>query len=215
MSGPSTYNPKPGFETWLDQRLPLPRLMHDTMQTFPTPRNLNIWYTFGGILTFCLGVQIITGIVLDMHYVTNAGLAFDSVESIMRDVNYGWLIRYIHSNGASLFFFAVYIHMFRGLYYGSYKAPREVLWILGVIIYLLMVATAFMGYVLPWGQMSFWAATVITNLFSSLDQITGGLKAGSHIATWLWGGFAVGDPTLNRFFSLHYLLPFVIAGVVG
>jgi ubiquinol-cytochrome c reductase cytochrome b subunit len=130
-------------------------------------------------------------------------------------VNYGWLLRYVHANGASMFFLAVYVHMFRGLYYGSYKAPREILWILGVIIYLLMVMTAFMGYVLPWGQMSFWAATVITNLFSSLDQVTGGLKAGTHIATWLWGGFAVGDATLNRFFSLHYLLPFVIAGVVG
>src|SRR5579862_2563745 len=209
MSGPSTYNPKPGFETWLDQRLPLPRLMHDTMQTFPTPRNLNIWYTFGGILTFCLGVQIITGIVLDMHYVTNAGLAFDSVESIMRDVNYGWLIRYIHSNGASMFFLAVYIHMFRGLYYGSYKAPRELIWIIGVLIYLLMMATAFFGYVLPWGQMSFWGATVITNLFSVIPVV------GKTLLTWLLGGYAVGNPTLNRFFSLHYLLPFVIVGVVG
>ena len=135
MSGQSTYTPKSGLEKWIDQRLPLPRLMHDTMTTFPTPRNLNIWYTFGGILTFCLGVQIVTGIVLAMHYVPNAELAFDSVESIMRDVNYGWLIRYIHSNGASMFFLAVYIHMFRGLYYGSYKAPRELIWILGVLIY--------------------------------------------------------------------------------
>ncbi len=180
MSGPSTYTPKPGFETWLDQRLPLPRLMHDTMQTFPTPRNLNIWYTFGGILTFCLGVQIVTGIVLAMHYVANAGLAFDSVERIMRDVNYGWLMRYVHANGASMFFLAVYIHMFRGLYYGSYKAPRELIWILGVLIYLLMMATAFFGYVLPWGQMSFWGATVITNLFSAIPVV------GTHIATWLW-----------------------------
>ena len=140
-------------------------------------------------------------------------MAFDSVENIMRDVNYGWLLRYVHANGASMFFLAVYVHMFRGLYYGSYKAPREMLWILGVIIYLLMMATAFMGYVLPWGQMSFWGATVITNLFSSLDQVVPHM--GSAIATWLWGGFAVGDATLNRFFSLHYLLPFVIAGVVG
>jgi ubiquinol-cytochrome c reductase cytochrome b subunit len=209
MSGPSTYNPKSGFEKWLDARLPLPRLMHDTMITFPTPRNLNFWYTFGGILTFCLGVQIITGIVLAMHYVANAGLAFDSVEKIMRDVNYGWLIRYVHANGASMFFLAVYIHMFRGIYYGSYKAPRELIWILGVLIYLLMTATAFFGYVLPWGQMSFWGATVITNLFSAIPVI------GPGIATWLWGDFAVGDPTLNRFFSLHYLLPFIIAGVVG
>ncbi len=133
MSGPSTYKPNSGFERWLDARLPLPRLMHDTIHTFPTPRNLNIWYTFGGILTFCLGVQIVTGVVLAMHYVANAGLAFDSVESIMRDVNYGWLMRYMHSNGASMFFLAVYIHMFRGLYYGSYKAPRELIWIIGVL----------------------------------------------------------------------------------
>ena len=130
------------------------------------------------------------------------------VESIMRDVNYGWLMRYIHSNGASMFFLAVYIHMFRGLYYGSYKAPRELIWIIGVLIYLLMMATAFFGYVLPWGQMSFWGATVITNLFSAIPVV------GTHIATWLWGDFAVGDATLNRFFSLHYLLPFIIAGVV-
>ncbi|MEI9887381.1 MAG: ubiquinol-cytochrome c reductase iron-sulfur subunit [Rhizomicrobium sp.] len=213
MSGPSTYVPQSGFTRWLDSRLPLMRFAHDTMLTFPTPRNLNFWYAFGAILTFCLGVQIVTGIVLAMHYVPNANLAFDSVENIMRDVNYGWLLRYVHANGASMFFLAVYIHMFRGLYYGSYKAPREVLWILGVIIYLLMVMTAFMGYVLPWGQMSFWAATVITNLFASLDQIVPHL--GSTIAIWLWGDFAVGDATLNRFFSLHYLLPFVIAGVVG
>jgi quinol-cytochrome oxidoreductase complex cytochrome b subunit len=213
MSGPSTYVPKSGFSRWMDSRLPLARFAHDTMLTFPTPRNLNIWYAFGAILTVMLGIQILTGIVLAMHYVANAGMAFDSVENIMRDINYGWLIRYMHSNGASFFFIAVYIHMFRGLYYGSYKAPREVLWILGVILYLLMVATAFFGYVLPWGQMSFWGATVITNFFSALDQIVPHM--GSSIATWLWGGYAVGDPTLNRFFSLHYLLPFVIAGVVG
>src|SRR5271156_4476987 len=213
MSGQSTYKPKPGFETWLDQRLPLRRLMHDTMQTFPTPRNLNIWYTFGGILTFCLGIQIVTGVVLAMHYIASTDKAFSSVEYIMRDVNYGWLIRYIHSNGASMFFLAVYIHMFRGLYYGSYKSPRELIWILGVLIYLLMMATAFFGYVLPWGQMSFWGATVITNFFTAFDQLIPHL--GTTITTWLWGDFAVGDATLNRFFSLHYLLPFVIAGVVG
>ena len=155
-----------------------------------------------------LGVQIVTGIVLAMHYVPHADLAFDSVEQIMRDVNYGWLLRYMHSNGASMFFLAVYIHMFRGLYYGSYKAPREMLWILGVIIYPPDDGDAFMGYVLPWGQMSFWGATVITNLFSAIPLV------GEAITTWLWGGFAVGDPTLNRFFSLHYLLPFMIAGVV-
>ena len=208
MSGPSTYNPKSGIEKWLDARLPLPRLMHDTMLSFPTPRNLNFWYTFGGILTFCLGVQIITGIVLAMHYVANAGLAFDSVEKIMRDVNYGWLIRYVHANGASMFFIAVYIHIFRGLYYGSYKAPRELLWILGCIIYLLMMATGFMGYVLPWGQMSFWGATVITGFFTAIPVV------GEWIQQLLLGGFAVDNPTLNRFFALHYLLPFMIAGVV-
>jgi quinol-cytochrome oxidoreductase complex cytochrome b subunit len=214
MSGPSTYVPNSGFSRWLDSRLPIVRFAHDTMMTFPTPRNLNFWYTFGGILAFCLGVQMLTGIVLAMHYVPNAGMAFDSVENgIMRDVNYGWLIRGIHATGASMFFLAVYIHMFRGLYYGSYKAPREILWILGVIIYILMVATAFFGYVLPWGQMSFWGATVITNFFSALDQITP--HWGTAISTWLWGGYAVGDPTLNRFFSLHYLFPFIIAGVVG
>src|SRR3569623_1480565 len=166
MSGPSTYNPKSGLEKWIDQRLPLPRLMHDTMQTFPPPRNLNIWYTFGGILTFCLAVQILTSIVLAMHYVANAGIAFDSGERIVRDVNYGWLIRNIHASGASMFFLAVYIHMLRGLYYGSFKAPREVLWLLGCLIYGIMMATAFMGYVLPWGQMSFWGAKVITNLLA-------------------------------------------------
>jgi len=214
MAGQSTYVPATGLSRWLDKRLPLLRLMHDTMTTFPTPRNLNVWYTFGGILTFCLGVQIVSGIVLAMHYVPNAGLAFDSVEGgIMREVNYGWLIRYIHSNGASMFFLAVYLHMFRGLYYGSYKAPREVIWLLGVLIYILMMATAFFGYVLPWGQMSFWGATVITSLFSAFDQVIPHL--GTTVTTWLWGDFAVGDATLNRFFSLHYLLPFIIAGVVG
>jgi ubiquinol-cytochrome c reductase cytochrome b subunit len=212
MAGQSTYVPKTGFTRWLDQRLPILRLANDTMTTFPTPRNLNVWYSFGGILTFMLAIQIVTGIVLAMHYVPSASMAFDSVENIMRDVNYGWLLRYMHSNGASLFFLAVYLHVFRGLYYGSYKAPREILWILGVIILVLMIATAFLGYVLPWGQMSFWAATVITNLFTSIDQVVP--HAGTAVTQWLWGGFAVGDPTLNRFFSLHYLLPFVIAGVV-
>ncbi|MBH0236672.1 cytochrome b [Methylobrevis albus] len=208
MSGHSTYEPKTGAEKWLERRLPIVRLLHDTAVSYPTPRNLNYLWTFGGILTFMLVVQIVTGVVLAMHYTPNTALAFSSVEHIMRDVNYGWLIRYMHANGASMFFIAVYIHIFRGLYYGSYKEPREVLWILGVIIFLLMMATAFMGYVLPWGQMSFWGATVITNLFSALPYV------GEPIVTWLWGGFAVDNPTLNRFFSLHYLLPFMIAGVV-
>ena len=213
MAGHSHYTPSNGFTRWLDTRLPIVRFAHDTMVSFPTPKNLNFWYAFGAILTFCLMMQIMTGIVLAMHYVPNAKMAFNSVEQIMRDVDYGWLMRYLHANGASMFFFAVYVHMFRGLYYGSYKAPREVLWILGVIIYLLMMATAFLGYVLPWGQMSFWGATVITNLFSSLDQVVP--HAGTAVTTWLWGGYGVGGPTLTRFFSLHYLLPFVILGVVG
>ena len=183
-------------------------MLHDNINAFPTPRNLNYWYTFGGILTFCLITQIVTGIVLAMHYTADAGLAFASVEHIMRNVNYGWLIRYIHAVGASMFFLAVYVHIFRGLYYGSYKAPREMLWILGVVIYLLMVITAFMGYVLPWGQMSFWGATVITNLFSVIPVV------GTTITEWLWGGFAVDNATLKRFFSLHYLMPFMIFGVV-
>ena len=208
MSGHSTYTPKTGLTRWLDSRLPILRLAHDSFVDYPTPRNLNYFWTFGGILSLCLGVQIITGIVLAMNYTANAALAFNSVEHIMRDVNYGWLIRYDHANGASMFFIAVYVHMLRGLYYGSYKAPREVLWLLGCVIYLLMMATGFLGYVLPWGQMSFWGATVITNLFSALPLV------GPSITTWLWGGFAVDNPTLNRFFSLHYLLPFVIAGVV-
>jgi ubiquinol-cytochrome c reductase cytochrome b subunit len=208
MSGPSTYVPVSGFERWLDERLPIVRLMHDSFGDFPTPRNLNYWWTFGGILTFCLTVQILTGIVLAMHYTPHAEMAFGSIEHIMRNVNYGWLLRYTHAVGASMFFLAVYIHIFRGLYYGSYKAPREVLWILGVVIYILMMATAFMGYVLPWGQMSFWAATVITNLFSAIPIF------GEGIVTWLWGGFSVDNPTLNRFYALHYLLPFVIVAVV-
>jgi quinol-cytochrome oxidoreductase complex cytochrome b subunit len=209
MSGHSNYEPKTGIERWLDTRLPIVRLAHDSIIDFPTPKNLNYWWTFGGILAVCLGIQLVTGIVLAMHYVPHVDHAFASVERIMRDVNYGWLIRYMHANGASMFFIAVYIHMFRGLYYGSYKAPREVLWILGCVIYLLMMATAFMGYVLPWGQMSFHGAVVITNLFGALPLV------GEAITTWLWGGFAVDNPTLNRFFSLHYLLPFMIAGVVG
>ncbi|HEX4893838.1 MAG TPA: cytochrome b/b6 [Hyphomicrobiaceae bacterium] len=208
-----SYVPKTRFGQWMDDRLPLMRMMHGQFVDFPTPRNLNYLWTFGGILTFCLGVQIITGIVLAMHYVPNEALAFNSIEHIRRNVNYGWLLRNVHAVGASMFFIAVYVHIARGLYYGSYKGPREVLWILGVIIYLLMMATGFLGYTLPWGQMSFWGVTVITNLFSSLDAIIPGL--GTKIVTWLWGGYSVTGVTLNRFFSLHYLLPFVIAGVVA
>ena len=208
MSGHSTYQPQNAFMKWFERRLPIVSFAHASFVAYPTPRNLNYWWTFGGILTFMLGAQIVTGIVLVMHYTPHVDYAFNSVEHIMRDVNYGWLIRYLHSNGASMFFLAGYIHIARGLYYGSYKEPREVLWILGVILFLLMIATGFMGYVLPWGQMSFWAATVITNLFSAIPGV------GEAVVTWLWGGYAVGNPTLTRFFSLHYLLPFVIVGVV-
>ncbi len=193
---------------WVDYRLPFVALFERELTEYPTPRNLNYWWNFGSLAGIILVIMIVTGVVLAMHYTPNATLAFDSVQRIMRDVNYGWLIRYIHMNGASMFFLVVYIHLFRGLYYGSYKYPRELLWILGIVILLLMIATAFMGYVLPWGQMSYWGATVITNLFSAIPVV------GDKIVTLLWGGFTVGNPTLNRFFSLHYLLPFVIVAVV-
>lgn len=194
---------------WLDERLPIVRFGKAHLVDFPTPKNLNYWWTFGAILAFCLVVQIITGVILAMHFTPNVDLAFNSVEHIRRDVNYGRIIQGTHAVGASMFFFAVYVHIFRGMYYGSYKAPREVLWMLGVIIFILMMATAFMGYVLPWGQMSFWGATVITNIFSAIPIV------GTPVLEWLRGGFAVDNATLNRFFSLHYLLPFVIAAVVG
>jgi len=201
------YTPKSKFGKWFNDRLPLLTLSNHLTE-YPTPKNLNYWWTFGGILTFCLITQIITGLILAMHYVASADLAFGSVEHIMRDVNYGWLMRYVHANGASMFFLAVYIHIFRSLYYGSYKSPREIIWIIGMIIYFLMMATAFMGYVLPWGQMSFWGATVITNLFSAIPFI------GESVTNWLWGGYAVDNPTLTRFYSLHYLFPFLIFGLV-
>jgi ubiquinol-cytochrome c reductase cytochrome b subunit len=208
MSGHSTYVPKSALGKWFESRLPIVGLIHSSFVAYPVPRNLNYFWTFGGILSFMLVAQIVTGIVLAMHYTPHATMAFNSVEHIMRNVEWGWLIRYLHANGASMFFVAVYIHIFRGMYYGSYKAPREILWILGVIIFLLMMATAFMGYVLPWGQMSFWGATVITNLFSAFPVV------GTTIVEYLWGGYSVDNPTLNRFFSLHYLLPFMIVGVV-
>ncbi len=202
-----TYVPSSKLGKWFNDRLPLLSLSAH-LREYPTPKNLNYWWTFGGILTFCLVAQIVTGVVLGMHYVAHVDMAFDSIEHIMRDVNYGWLLRYIHSNGASMFFLAVYIHIFIALFYGSYKSPREVIWIIGMLIYILMMATAFMGYVLPWGQMSFWGATVITNLFSAVPFI------GESITTWLWGGYSVDNPTLTRFFSLHYLFPFIILGLV-
>ena len=201
------YEPKTNAEKWLESRLPILGLAYATL-TIPTPKNLNWMWIWGIVLTFCLVLQIVTGIVLVMHYTPDTTLAFASVEHIMRNVNGGWAFRYIHANGASLFFVAVYIHIFRGLYYGSYKPPREITWIIGMLIYLLMMATAFMGYVLPWGQMSFWGATVITGLFGAIPVV------GDGIQTWLLGGPAVDNATLTRFFSLHYLLPFVILGLV-
>lgn len=193
---------------WIDSRLPVFTLMQKEYGVFPTPKNFNYFWNFGAIAMTMLIIMIVTGISLAMHYAPHKDLAFDSVERIMRDVNWGWMIRYLHMNGASFFFIAVYIHIFRGLYYGSYKQPRELLWMLGMLIFLLMMATAFMGYVLPWGQMSLWGATVITNLFSAIPLV------GDSIVTLLWGGFSVDNATLNRFFALHYLLPFVIVGVV-
>lgn len=210
--GSQQYDPNkryPSKFAWFEDRLPIFSFINNSVGSgYPTPRNLNYWWNFGSIAGICLVLQILTGLFLAMQYTAHVDVAFDSVERIMRDVNYGWLMRYMHAVGASMFFIVVYIHMFRGLYYGSYRAPREVLWWLGVVILLLMMATAFMGYVLPWGQMSFWGATVITNLFSAIPVV------GESIVTWLWGGFAVDNPTLNRFYALHFLLPFVIIGVV-
>jgi ubiquinol-cytochrome c reductase cytochrome b subunit len=197
-----------GVVKWVDYRLPIFTFMNQELTEYPTPRNLSYWWNFGSLAGIALVIMIATGIMLAMQYTPHVDYAFDSVERIMRDVNSGWLLRYLHSNGGSFFFIVVYIHILRGLYYGSYKAPRELLWILGVILLILMMATAFMGYVLPWGQMSFWAATVITNMFSAVPIV------GEAIVTWLWGGFSIDNPTLNRFYALHYLLPFVIIAVV-
>lgn len=194
---------------WIDHRFPIFSFMDHSLNKYPTPKNLSYLWSFGSLAGLALVIMIITGIILAMQYTPHVDHAFQSVERIMRDVNGGWLLRYIHMNGASFFFIVVYLHIFRGMYYGSYKAPRELLWIFGVIIFLAMMATAFMGYVLPWGQMSFWGATVITNLFSALPIV------GEYIVRWLWGGFAVDNPTLNRFFALHYLMPFVIVGLVA
>lgn len=208
MSGHSTYEPKWAAARWMDQRLPIVRMGADFI-AMPTPRNLNYWWTFGGILLLCLIIQIVTGVILGMHYVAHVDHAFDSVQRIRRDVPYGWLMQSTHAVGASMFFLAVYMHMFRGLYYGSYKAPREVLWIIGCLIYLVMMATAFLGYTLPWGQMSFWGATVITGFFGAVPVV------GESLQQWLLGGYAVDNATLNRFYSLHYLLPFIIAALSG
>jgi len=193
---------------WVDSRLPIFTILNKEYGVFPTPKNFNWFWNFGAIASIMLVTMIITGIVLAMHYTANVHMAFDSVERITRDVNGGWLIRNLHMNGASFFFIAVYIHIFRGMYYGSYKRPRELLWILGVVIFLLMMATAFLGYVLPWGQMSLWGATVITGFFTAIPYV------GESVQTLLLGGFSVDNPTLTRFFALHYLLPFVIFAVV-
>ena len=203
------YKPSTPAMVWLDERLPFPRLVYNAVGGgYEVPRNLNYFWNFGFLAGLCLIIQIVTGIVLAMHYAGDARIAFDSTEHIMRDVNWGWLMRYTHANGASAFFVVVYLHIFRGFYYGSYKAPREMIWLLGVVIFLLMMATAFMGYVLPWGQMSFWGAQVITGLFSAIPLV------GDAFREWLLGGFSPDNATLNRFFSLHFLLPFVILGVV-
>lgn len=203
------YKPANAFMQWMDERLPLPRIVYNSLGGgYEVPRNLNYFWNFGALAGLCLVMQIVTGIVMAMHYAANTGIAFDTVEQTMRDVNWGWLMRYAHANGASAFFIVIYLHIFRGFYYGSYKAPREMVWLLGVVIFLLMMATAFMGYVLPWGQMSFWGAKVITGLFSAIPFV------GEPLQQWLLGGFAPDNAALNRFFSLHYLLPFVIAGVV-
>jgi len=203
------YEPKAPFMRWLDEKLPLPRFAYNAIGAgYPVPRNLNYMWNFGVLAGFCLVLQIVTGVILAMHYAPNGLVAFDSTEHIMRDVNWGWLMRYAHANGASAFFVVVYMHIFRGLFYGSYKAPREMVWLLGVVIFLLMMATAFMGYVLPWGQMSFWGAKVITGLFGAIPFV------GEPLQVWLLGGYAPDNAALNRFFSLHFLLPFVIAGVI-
>lgn len=209
MSEHSTYTPNSGVEKWLDERLPIIRFSKEHLMDFPTPKNLNYWWTFGAILVMCLAIQIVTGVILAMHYTPNVAMAFDSVEHIRRNVNGGRMIQAFHAVGASMFFAALYIHMGRNLYFGSYKAPREILYIIGVLIFVTVMATAFMGYVLPWGQMSGWAATVITNIFAAIPVV------GTPLLELLRGGFAVGNPTLNRFFSLHYLLPFVVAALVA
>jgi len=201
-------SPFKGVVGWIDNRLPIFRMFKYEYLDFQVPKNLSYLWSLGGILMICLIFLIVTGLVLGMHYKPSSSEAFESVEKIMRDVNFGWLIRYMHMNFASFFFIAVYIHIFRGLYYGSYKEPRQLMWLIGIVIFFLMMATAFLGYTLPWGQMSYWGATVITNLFSAVPFI------GESIVTWLWGDYAVGDATLNRFYVLHWLIAFGILGIV-
>ena len=203
------YKPQAPLMVWLDEKLPLPRFVYNAVGAgYSVPRNLNYFWNFGFLAGICLIIQIVTGVVLAMHYAPDQSVAFSSTEHIMRDVNWGWLLRYAHANGASAFFVVIYIHIFRGFFYGSYKAPREMVWLLGVVIFLLMMATGFMGYVLPWGQMSFWGAKVITGLFGAIPLV------GEPLQQWLLGGYSPDNAALNRFFSLHFLLPFVILGVV-
>ena len=192
---------------WIDKRFPLMEFIEKHITKYPTPKNLNHWWNFGSLAGIFLMVQIITGVWLTMYYKPDTKLAFDSIQHIVRDVNYGWLIRYLHAIGPTGFFFAVYMHMARALYYGSYKSPRELIWWIGLAIYLALMAQTFMGYLLPWGQMSYWGATVITNLFSAIPFV------GSDFVVWLRGDFAVGDPTLGRFFSLHTTL--IPIGIIG
>ncbi len=208
MAKGAPFEPKNGLVKWVEARLPIMGLMYEHLVSYPEPKNLNYWWNFGSLAGICLVIQLVTGIVLAMHYTPHETMAFASIEHIMRDVEWGWLLRYTHANGSSLFFLIVYIHIFRGLYYGSYKAPRELIWFIGLILYLCMMATGFLGYVLVWGQMSYWAATVITNFFSAIPFV------GEELLMWLRGSFSVGNPALNRFFSLHFLLPFVITAIV-
>ncbi|MEN8178617.1 MAG: cytochrome b N-terminal domain-containing protein [Pseudomonadota bacterium] len=196
------------FVGWIDDRYPLTKVWNEHLAQYYAPKNFNMWYLMGSLAMLVLVIQILTGVWLAMNYKPDAELAFGSVEYIMRDVDWGWLIRYMHSTGASAFFIVIYLHMFRGLMYGSYRKPRELLWILGVIIYLAMMATAFMGYLLPWGQMSYWGAQVIVNLFSAVPVI------GPDLSVWIRGDYVISDATLNRFFALHFLLPFVLAALV-
>jgi ubiquinol-cytochrome c reductase cytochrome b subunit len=194
--------------SWIDKRFPLSETWRNHLSEYYAPKNLNFWSFFGSLAILTLVIQIVTGVWLAMSYKPDAGLAFASVEYIMRDVDWGWLIRYMHSTGASMFFIVIYLHMFRGLLWGSYRKPRELLWMIGVVIYLVMMATAFFGYLLPWGQMSYWGAQVIVNLFAAVPVV------GEDLSVWVRGDFVISDATLNRFFAFHFLLPFLLAGLV-
>ena len=197
------------FVGWIDERYPLTKVWNEHLAQYYAPKNFNFWYLFGSLAMLVLVMQIVTGVWLAMNYKPSAEEAFASVEYIMRDVDWGWLLRYMHSTGASAFFIVVYLHMFRGLMYGSYRKPRELLWIIGVIIYVAMMATAFFGYLLPWGQMSFWGAQVIVNLFAAVP-----FGIGEPLSEWVRGDFVISDATLNRFFAFHFLVPFVLAALV-